>query len=913
MLRCPVRRIRLLAVAPALFSVAVFAQAVDVPIYDVVIRNGHVLDGAGNPAIRADVAIKGGRFVRIGVVTGRGRQEIDAGGKYVSPGWIDMMDQSGAALLKNGLAENKLREGVTTAIGGEGGTPVPADKVAEYFSTLERQGISINFGTYFSETQARVAVLGNENRAPDADELARMRAIMEQAMQGGAMGMTTALIYPPSSFAATPELIEVAKSAAKYGGIYASHIRGEGKEVVQSVDEAIEIGEKGGLPVEIFHLKVAHSPGWGTLMHEVGRHIDDARRRGVDVAADLYVYTAGGTGLEATIPSWAHEGGREALFKRLADPAVRDRLKREITTGSPGWWNIIEAAGGWDGIVLVNANNPANARFEKKKLTAIAQEMGKDPADAAFDLVSQGQGRVTAVYHMMSEPDIETALGFPWTSIGSDAGSALGPDQPDAIGLPHPRAYGNFPRVIARYVRERRVLTLPEAIRKMTSWPATRMRLADRGLIRDGLWADLVIFDYETIQDRSTYEEPSLYPDGIDWVLVNGEVAIEHGRHTGARSGKVLYGPGRRITEQQTEAGRPILTAPIDVSVAKAPAPFKADGKTHLVYELTITNIGADDCLLNRVTVRAADGDRDLAAYEGPALTDAVARPGMGAVRGAAKLSIGAGQRATVYVWASMPGDAPPPRALQHRIVIKVGEAERVVETDAARIPVAGAPRVIAPPLSGADWLAANGPSNSSGHRRSIVPVDGTARIPQRFAIDWIQLRPDGSRHEGDPKDNRNYRAYGQHALAVADGMVSAVKDGIPENVPGPTSRAVPITLQTIGGNHVIVDLGGGVFAFYAHLQPGSIKVKVGDQVRRGQVLGLVGNSGNSTEPHLHFHLSDANSPLGGEGIPYAFDSFEVESRIAGLQPDKLPWKPLDTPDPRRAELPLENVVVRFR
>jgi N-acyl-D-aspartate/D-glutamate deacylase len=445
-------------------------------VYDIVIRNGHVLDGAGNPSIRADVAIKDGRFVRIGVVTARGQQEIDATGRYVSPGWIDMMDQSGGALLKNGLAENKLREGVTTAIGGEGGTPVPAERIPEYFATLERQGISINFGSYFSATQARVAVLGQEARAPNADELSRMQAIMEQAMRGGAIGMTTALIYPPSSFATTGELIEIAKAAAKYGGIYASHIRGEGKEVVDSVAEAIEIGEKGGLPAEIFHLKVAYSPGWGTLMKEVGSKIEAARARGVDVAADLYVYTAGGTGLEATIPSWAHEGGRQALLSRLADAGMRDRLKREIVTGSPGWWNIVEAAGGWEGIVLVNAANPENARFEGRNMADIAKQMGRDPADAAFDLVVQGQSRVRAVFHMMSEPDIEEALRFPWTSIGSDAGSALGPGQPDAIGLPHPRAYGNFPRVIARYVRERKVLTLPEAIRKMTSWPATRMR-----------------------------------------------------------------------------------------------------------------------------------------------------------------------------------------------------------------------------------------------------------------------------------------------------------------------------------------------------------------------------------------------------------------------------------------------------
>lgn len=365
----PLRRAALVGLAAVLAVLAASAQTTTVAIYDVVIRNGHVLDGGGNPSIRADVAIKQGRFVRIGIVTGRGAREIDATGKYVSPGWIDMMDQSGSTLLKNGLAENKLRGGVTTAIGGEGGTPVPADRIPEYFSTLERQGISINFGSYFSETQTRVAVLGQENRPPSPDELTRMKTIMEQAMRAGAMGMTTALIYPPSSSAATPELIEVAKSAAKYGGIYASHIRGEGKDVVTAVEEAIEIGEKGGLPTEIFHLKVAHRPSWGTLMKEVGRRVEDARRRGVDVAADLYVYTAGGTGLEATIPSWAHEGGRTELMKRLADPAIRERLKREIQTGSPGWWNIIEAAGGWDGIVLSNANNSSNRRFEGKALT----------------------------------------------------------------------------------------------------------------------------------------------------------------------------------------------------------------------------------------------------------------------------------------------------------------------------------------------------------------------------------------------------------------------------------------------------------------------------------------------------------------------------------------------------------------
>ncbi|MGH9941408.1 MAG: N-acyl-D-amino-acid deacylase family protein [Pyrinomonadaceae bacterium] len=517
------------------------------PVYDIVIRHGRVLDGAGNPWIAAEVAIHDGRFVRVGRVAGKGRREIDARGRYVTPGWIDVMDQSGGVLPQNGLAENKLLMGVTTAIGGEGGTPVPAEKITDYFAGLEKSGISINFGTYFSETQARVAVLGEASRAPTPAELTRMKAIMETAMKAGAMGMTTALIYPPSSYATTDELIEMAKVAGRYGGIYASHIRGEGKELVQSIEEAITIGEKGGLPVEVFHLKAAYQPGWGTLMRGAGEKIEQARARGVDVAADIYLYTAGGTGLEAVIPSWAFEGGDEKLLARLRDPAIRARLKREMTTGSPGWWNIVEAAGGWDNVVLVNAQNKENARFEGQSLTRIAKEWNKEPADAAFDLVEQGKGRVLALYHMMSEQDIVTALKFPWTSLGSDAGAALKPGTVDGLGLPHPRSYGNFPRLIARYVREQRVLSLAEAIRKMTSWPATRMRLASRGMIKEGCWADVVIFDYDKIQDRATYEQPLRSPEGIDYVLVNGQVVIEQGQHTGARPGQVIYGPGRQL------------------------------------------------------------------------------------------------------------------------------------------------------------------------------------------------------------------------------------------------------------------------------------------------------------------------------------------------------------------------------
>ena len=348
-------------------------QAVEAPpAYDVVIRNGRVLDGAGNPWIRADVAVRAGRIVRVGRVLGTGRREIDATGLYVSPGFIDMMDQSGSVLPRNGLAENKLRMGVTTAIGGEGGTPVPVDGIESYFTGLEESGIAINFGSYFSETQARVAVLGNSARAPDAEELERMREIMRSAMRQGAMGMTTALIYPPSAFATTEELVEVGRAAAEFGGIYASHIRDEGSGLVGAVREAIAVGEGAGMPVEIFHYKGAYEPGWGRIVQEAAVEIEAARARGVDVAADLYPYTAGGTGLEATIPSWAFDGGMDSVRARIARPEVRARMKEELVTGYPGWWNIVEAAGGWDGVVLVNARNPDNARFEGMSLTEIA-------------------------------------------------------------------------------------------------------------------------------------------------------------------------------------------------------------------------------------------------------------------------------------------------------------------------------------------------------------------------------------------------------------------------------------------------------------------------------------------------------------------------------------------------------------
>jgi murein DD-endopeptidase len=350
------------------------------------------------------------------------------------------------------------------------------------------------------------------------------------------------------------------------------------------------------------------------------------------------------------------------------------------------------------------------------------------------------------------------------------------------------------------------------------------------------------------------------------------------------------------------------LGAPVDVEVPKLPTAFQADGKTHLVYELHVTNFGAADCSITQIDVLRADDKKSLGHFEGVELAGMLNRPGVTGAVGMDKLRLGPGLRAVVYLWVTFDKAADVPSALEHRVTVKVGDYPDSFAVDSARISGRRDLPVIGPPLRGGEWLAANGPSNSSGHRRALIPIGGRAQIAQRFAIDWVQLRPDGQTFTGDQLDNKNYRAYGSEVLAVADGVASEVVDGIPQNVPGEKSRAVPITLETVGGNHVILDLGQGRYAFYAHLQPGSVRIKTGDKVRRGQVLGLVGNSGNSTEPHLHFHLSDASSPLGSEGIPYALESYQRQGKGTG-------WKPSSAnsaPEKRLMEIPLENEIVSF-
>jgi len=515
------------------------------PAYDILIKGGRVLDGAGNPWFSADVAIKGDRIVRIGRFEATAARVIDAAGLYVAPGFIDMMDQSAGALMLDGKAQSKVRQGVTTGIAGEGGTPGAPDQLDKYFDAALRRGISMNFGTFVSAAQARYAVLGAAMRDPSPEELERMKSVIEAGMQRGALGMTTALIYPPGSYAKTPELVELAKVAARYGGIYATHMRDEGAGVLDGFREAIEIGQKAGLPVEIFHLKVAHRKFWKKTMPRINELVMAARAQGLEINADQYPYTAGGTGLEACIPAWAAEGGPEERNKRLKDPAIRNRIKKEMKKGSPGWWNIVEATGSWKNIVIASMPEGGEKRYEGMSIAAIARELRKSPEDTAMDLVGSFTNRISTLYFMMSEDDVKTAMKYPWVSVGSDAPAG---SVETAKGKDHPRAYGNFPRIIARYVRESKVLALENAIRRMTSQPAGKLNIAGRGLLKESNFADIVIFDYEKIEDTATYENPHQYPKGIPYVLVNGQLVVDRGEHTGATPGRVVYGPGKQST-----------------------------------------------------------------------------------------------------------------------------------------------------------------------------------------------------------------------------------------------------------------------------------------------------------------------------------------------------------------------------
>jgi N-acyl-D-amino-acid deacylase len=536
---------RAAAAALSLLIAGTPLAASDPAPYDIVIRNGRVMDGAGNPWVRADVAIKDGRIAKVGRIAGKGSKEIDAHDRYVTPGFVDMMDQSAAILLRSGAAENKLRQGVTTLIAGEGGTPVPAEQIPAYFDRLERQGIAVNFAIYYSAMQARRRVMGDVAGAPSAAQRAAMGQDVATAMRGGVLGLSSALMYAPESFQSTEDLIALAKIAGRCGGYYATHMRDESEQLIPAIKEAIRIGEEGGVKVEIFHLKAAYRPMAGQLMPQAIATIEAARARGVDIAADMYLYAAAGSGLEITVPKWMWADGFARGYVKLRDPAVRARLKQEVAAGSQdGWANPVAAAGGWDNVVLADAFNPKYDGFAGMSLAAIGAKLGREPADVAWDILLDAlPNRARAIYHVMDERDVELALRQPWVGIGSDAGASVVAGKPDQPGLPHPRGYGATARLIGDYVNKRGTITLEDAVRRLTSWPAQRMGFSDRGLLREGMRADIAVFDPRKISDRATYKEPLLLAEGMDDVIVNGKLALDEGRLTDARGGMVLRHP----------------------------------------------------------------------------------------------------------------------------------------------------------------------------------------------------------------------------------------------------------------------------------------------------------------------------------------------------------------------------------
>ena len=528
------------------------------PLYDVIIRNGRIVDGTGNPWFHGDVALQGDRIAVIGRVAGEARRVIDAAGLVVAPGFIDMHSHSDWVLFEDGNAQSKIRQGVTTEVIGEStspgpfrfklaprtvtvrGKPAQIRRLDDYFTALERAGISVNIASYVGEGTIWECVMGASFERPGAGELKQMKELIGEAMTDGAFGLSTALMMPPSSLATTNDLIEMCRTVREHGGIYSTHMRDEGLGVFDSVKEAIQIGERAGVPVDILHLKIADQKYWGR-MQEVVALIEQARRRGVNVQANVYPYTRGNNDLISIIPPWAHEGGRSNLLARLKDPEQRRRMKHDISNGLPGWYNHYTAVGGDWRRMLISANN-AYQGLTMDRVIARKSEGSvspPDPLDILFDLLIEQNGSVSTVYAHHTEEDMNLALSQPWCSIGSD-GSALATEGTLRRGHPHPRSFGTFPRVLGVYVRERGLLRLEDAVRKMTSLNAAKIGIRDRGMLRAGLFADITIFDPIRIIDGATYEEPFQYNQGIQYVIVNGRIVIDQGTHSGARPGRAL-------------------------------------------------------------------------------------------------------------------------------------------------------------------------------------------------------------------------------------------------------------------------------------------------------------------------------------------------------------------------------------
>jgi dihydroorotase/N-acyl-D-amino-acid deacylase len=537
--------------------------------YDVVVRNGHIIDGSGSPWYAGDIGIRAGRVAAIGHLEGApARRSIDAKGMVVAPGFIDMLGQSELTILVDPRLPSKIYQGITTEITGEGGSVAPlndaiikADHVTyehygvkptwrtlgEYFARLRKQGMGINLATYAGATQIRRAVLGDDNRAPNAAELERMKGLVRDQMRDGAMGVSTSLQYAPAPYAKTEELIALAAEAAKAGGIYASHIRDEGNGIAGALDEAFRIGREANIPVEIWHLKAAGKSNWGR-MPEIVAKIEQARKSGIDVAANTYAYPAWFNSFSAVIPPWAHDGGDRKLIERLKDPAMRARIRKEMETPGGDWNNEWQEVPGPEAILLCAVQNPKLVPLQGKTIAEIAKLWNKDPIDTVFDILIEDEAFTEVAMFAMSEPDVTLALQQPWVSICNDS-QGTSPEGLLGKEHPHPRAYGTFPRILRKYVREEHKLTLEDAIRKFTALPADRMRIVDRGVLKAGMWADLVVFDPETIRDLATFEKPNQLSEGMRFVLVNGVPVIEEGRMTGKLPGRVVAGHGAQTAQ----------------------------------------------------------------------------------------------------------------------------------------------------------------------------------------------------------------------------------------------------------------------------------------------------------------------------------------------------------------------------
>jgi N-acyl-D-amino-acid deacylase len=532
--------------------------------FDLVITGGHIIDGTGSPWYAADLGIRGGRIAAIGNLSAAPRQQtIDAHGMVVAPGFIDMLGQSELTVLVDPRLPSKIYQGITTEITGEGNSVAPVSEAIlkegqpefdhlqikpdwrnfrDYFARLEKQKLGINVGDYIGATTVRELVIGYADRAPTADELKRMQAIVAEAMQQGAMGLSTALQYPPAPYAHTDELIALATTAAQYGGIYATHMRSEGDAEMAALDEVYRISQTAHIPAEVFHLKVSGKRNWGKAAQVIAS-IEAARARGVDVAADTYAYTAWENSFSAFIPPWAYDGGTPALLKRLKDPVTRARIRKDMLTPSSAWDNEWLAINGPEDILITAVVNKDMLPYQGKRISEIAAQWHEDAIDTICDFLIKDLAGTSVAVFGMDEPDVRLILQQPWVSIDNDASGA------SVEGLlsaehPHPRAYGTFPRILHKYVHDEHALSLSDAIRKFSALPAQREHLTDRGVLKQGMWADVVVFDPETIHEVATYENPNQLSSGMQYVLVNGVPVIQQGVMTGALPGQVLRGPG---------------------------------------------------------------------------------------------------------------------------------------------------------------------------------------------------------------------------------------------------------------------------------------------------------------------------------------------------------------------------------